>query len=66
MYSHNIVNEYTAIDGSQVNHDDAGNLSGDPNGYHYFYDYENRLVKITDRSQTEVADYSYGAKIDVN
>ncbi len=55
-YTHNIANEYTKIDSATQNvfHDDAGNLTDDPNNYHYYYDHENRLTKITKGDSTEV------------
>ncbi len=42
-------------------YDDAGNMTGDKDGYVYFYDYENRVVKIEDDSSVEVATYAYDA-----
>ncbi len=41
-----LTNRYTAIGGNSISHDDAGNLTVDKDGYKYFYDYENRVVKI--------------------
>jgi len=42
------TNRYMAIGGNSITHDDAGNLTTDKDGYDYFYDYENRVVKIAD------------------
>jgi len=39
-YSHNVANEYTAIGGTNVSHDAAGNLSAD--GYTYEYNYDRK------------------------
>ena len=36
-------------------YDEAGNMTTDKDEYEYFYDYENRLVKIKDSSSVEVA-----------
>jgi len=40
------TNRYTSIGGNSISHDDAGNLTVDKDGYKYFYDYENRVVRI--------------------
>ncbi len=46
----------------RVSCDDAGNLIRDHRGYRYYYDYENRIVKITESNgTTPVATYSYDA-----
>ena len=61
-YQHNDVNEYTYIglgSGTNVTHDDAGNMTTDHNNYNYTYDYENRLVEIENGS--DVAKYTYDA-----
>jgi RHS repeat-associated protein len=55
------TNRYTSIGGGSISHDDAGNLTVDKDGYEYFYDYENRVVKIEDSSSNEVARYDYDA-----
>jgi len=47
-----LTNRYTAIAGSPVTHDAAGNLIVDRQGYMYLYDVERRLVKIEDLSST--------------
>ena len=41
-----LANRYTSTGGHPIFHDDAGNLTVDKDGYKYFYDYENRVVKI--------------------
>ena len=62
MYSHNTANEYTEIGGESVSHDAAGNMTVDPAGYHYYYDYENRLVEVKDTDDTDsVVEYDYDA-----
>ena len=62
VYSSNEVNEYTAIGGSFVSHDDAGNFTADHRGYAYEYDYENRLTAIMkDSGSTTVATFAYDA-----
>jgi hypothetical protein len=64
-YQHNDVNEYTYIglaSGTNVTHDDAGNMTGDHDGYTYHYDYENRLTRVKKSSDTlDVAVYTYDA-----
>ena len=59
----NITNYYTSIDGNSIGYDDAGNMTADKDGYKYYYDYENRLVKVTKSSGPEVtvAEYAYDA-----
>jgi YD repeat-containing protein len=62
VYEHNVANEYTSIDQANLSHDAAGNLSVDENGYHYYYDYENRLTKITDPNDiNSIAEFVYDA-----
>ncbi|MCD6393392.1 MAG: hypothetical protein J7M40_07785, partial [Planctomycetes bacterium] len=39
----------------------AGNMTTDKDDYEYFYDYENRLVKIEGSSSVEVATMDYDA-----
>ncbi len=64
-YQHNDVNEYTYIglgSGTNVTHDNAGNMTGDHDGYTYHYDYENRLTRVKKLSDTvDVAVYTYDA-----
>ncbi len=55
------TNRYTAIGGNSISHDDAGNMTVDKDSYQYTYDYENRIVKIEDVSDVEVATYAYDA-----
>ncbi|MBL7107504.1 MAG: hypothetical protein ISS77_07865 [Phycisphaerae bacterium] len=59
----NITNYYTSIDGNSIGYDDAGNMTADKDGYKYYYDYENRLVKVTKSSgpEVDVAEYAYDA-----
>ena len=62
MYSHNTANEYTAVGGNSLTHDAAGNMTADPCGYHYYYDYENRLIEVKDTDDTDsVVKYDYDA-----
>ena len=64
-YSHNTVNEYTQVILNGVTktpvYDDAGNMTQDPCGYQYSYDYENRLTEVKDPCDSVVATYSYDA-----
>jgi len=56
-YQHNDVNEYTYIglaSGTNVTHDNAGNMTGDHDGYTYHYDYENRLTRVKKSSRVGV------------
>jgi len=62
------TNRYTSIGGTGISHDFAGNLTIDKDGYDYFYDYENRIVKITKPAGPDpgddpdnVAEYAYDA-----
>jgi len=58
----NLTNRYNA-DGDydiELEYDDAGNMTTDHNNYEYLYDYENRLVKITD-GVYDIAEYTYDA-----
>ena len=55
------TNRYTSIGGEPIAHDEAGNMTGDKDGYVYFYDYENRIVKIEDDSSSTVATFEYDA-----
>ncbi|MHC4333602.1 MAG: hypothetical protein ACYSUV_07615 [Planctomycetota bacterium] len=49
------TNRYVSIDSASLAYDNAGNLQIDKDGYKYYYDYENRLVKITkDPNETAV------------
>lgn len=62
--SPNLTNCYASIDSVSLAYDDAGNLTQDKSGYHYVYDYENRITRIYNLSgQTEigVAGYAYDA-----
>jgi len=55
------TNRYSSVGGNSISHDFAGNLTIDKDGYEYFYDYENRIVKIKDSSSNDVAEYAYDA-----
>ena len=54
------TNRYDSIAGNGLSYNAAGNLIVDKDGYEYEYDYENRIVKITD-SVNDIAYYSYDA-----
>ena len=54
----NTTNRYSSIGGNNLSYDDCGNLTTDKSGYVYTYDYENRLIKITDGVST-VVEYTY-------
>jgi len=58
-YAANSVNEYTEVEGSTTGlaYDDNGNLTGDGT-LEYFWDAENRLVRVTDGTNT-FAEYTY-------
>ncbi len=60
------TNRYDRINGqpeapAKIGYDYAGNMTEDHNGYKYYYDYENRIVKIEDSSSNDVAEYTYDA-----
>ena len=40
------TNRYDSVGGNSLTNDDARNLTGDPKGNEYKYDYENRLVQF--------------------
>jgi RHS repeat-associated protein len=58
-YAANIANEYTEVEGSTTGlaYDASGNLTGDGT-LEYFWDGENRLVRVTDGTNT-LAEYAY-------
>jgi len=64
---HNVslsTNRYTAIDSNSITHDAAGNLTLDKDGYHYVYDYENRVTriyKLDGQTEITVAVFAYDA-----
>ena len=55
------TNRYTAIGGNSISHDNAGNTIVDQNGYQYWYDYENRIIRIDDSEDEAVATFEYDA-----
>ena len=60
LSSPNTNNQYATIGGNSLAYDDAGNMTGDHNGYTYHYDYENRLTRVKKSSDTvDVAVYTY-------
>ena len=54
-----LTNRYNSIDAASLDYDDAGNLTQDKDGYQFTYDYENRITKIRDDSDTLVATMDY-------
>lgn len=57
--THNEMNEIKTIDGVSQIYDDNGNLVDDGT---YEYDYENRLVRVTQKSDTSIiGEYKYDA-----
>jgi len=56
----NVTNELATINSVSVTYDAAGNMTADHRGYSYAYDYENRLVKITEGPAT-IAEFTYDA-----
>ncbi|MCF7955979.1 MAG: RHS repeat-associated core domain-containing protein [Phycisphaerae bacterium] len=66
-----VTNRYTQIDTvTDINYDDAGNLTTDKDGYSYEYDYENRISRIFDDNDrdgvfdagdTYIVEYTYDA-----
>ena len=58
--SHNEMNELVNLDGSAVSYDNNGNLVDDGTNA-YEYDFENRLIKVTRKSDNVLlAEYLYG------
>jgi len=57
----NLTNRYNSVGDANLAYDQSGNLTTDKDGYQYQYDYENRLVKILNDSNTAVAEYAYDA-----
>jgi YD repeat-containing protein len=58
-YSRNSLNQYTSVGGTGYSYDDNGNLTNDGT-YLYYYDCENRLTDVNDKSTGDpVASYSY-------
>jgi hypothetical protein len=55
------TNRYSTIDASTINYDEAGNMTQDRQGYVYFYDYENRIVRIENGVGNFVASFDYDA-----
>lgn len=59
--THNAMNELVNIDGSTLTYDDNGNLTDDGTNT-YEYDYENRLTKVTRKSDSFIlGQYKYDA-----
>ena len=60
-YAVDVVNQYTTVGGTARTHDGNGNLSDDGT-YLYGYDFQNRLVLLTNKStSTWIASYRYDA-----
>ncbi|MGE4180793.1 MAG: RHS repeat-associated core domain-containing protein [Limisphaerales bacterium] len=60
VYAVNEMNEYTSVGGVPEVHDDNGNLVND-GSRRFHYDFANRLVRITDSADAEIARYVYDA-----
>ncbi len=60
IFTPNNQNEYDAIGGVAQVHDENGNLTADGT-LKYFYDFANRLVRVTDSADAEIARYAYDA-----
>ena len=56
----NEMNEYDEVGGVAQAYDDNGNLTNDGTRK-YFYDFANRLVRVTDSAGVEIARYVYDA-----
>jgi RHS repeat-associated protein len=59
-----LTNRYASIDQAGLQYDAAGNLLVDQNGYHYEYDYENRITciyRFDGPMQVDIARYTYDA-----
>ncbi len=56
-----LTNRYASIADANCLYDAAGNLTVDKDGYQYTYDYENRIVKIEDSYDNEIAAFAYDA-----
>ena len=55
------TNRYTSIAGNTITHDNTGNLTTDKDDYTHEYDCENRIIKIKDSTNAEVATFAYDA-----
>jgi|GEM_PF-1237932 len=56
-----LTNRYDSIGANSLEYDPAGNLIKDRDGYHYEYDYENRIVEVLDDANNAVAQFAYDA-----
>ncbi|QTA79406.1 RHS repeat-containing protein [Desulfonema limicola] len=56
----NNLNQYTAIDGIAYKYDKNGNLLEDDRN-RYEYDYMNRIIKVTRKSDNKIIEYKYDA-----
>jgi len=57
-----LTNRYDKVGNNTLTYDVAGNLKKDKADYTYYYDYENRLIKIKKSNDTiTVAEFSYDA-----
>ena len=56
-----VVNQYTTVGGTTQAHDQNGNLTDDGTQL-YAYDFQNRLVRVTNKAtSTVIANYKYDA-----
>ena len=54
-----VVNQYTQVGGVNRTHDSNGNLTDDGT-YLFSYDFQNRLVRVTNKGSSQVvADYRF-------
>ena len=59
-FTANEMNEYVTVGGQAQTHDQNGNRTSDGNRT-FVYDFANRVIQITDTSQSLVANYKYDA-----
>lgn len=62
-YTHNLVNEYTALSpqGYSPQYDANGNLTRNDRGFQFEYDYENRLTAVRAPNGDPLTEYYYDA-----
>ena len=60
---HNVVkaqmNRYDSIGGDSLTYDEARDLTGNPNGNEFEYDYESRMVQVLYDTDEVIAEYAY-------
>jgi len=55
-----LTNRYTSVDGNSLTYSKAGGLEVDKDSYNHYYDYENRLIKVT-KGESDIAEFAYDA-----